>query len=335
MGRGGRLISYKVSRHLLEVAFGEFERLQDFEKRMRPSASEFFSRRLAPAVHSFVSQLRSLDIDPMNELMDTSVGILPREYQCLSLLRAIWERKNQPEERVPITTEEMQEMLRQRQRYRDENERPETEYLYRMYVESKVATLNEVVTELNKAVVIVDTYVAALTGSGTQSLSNNPQECSPLVRERRTFESPNDPTQPLSDESVEYESQEEVGSGAKSPAKPRRRKTVKGKAREELISALTKHHKYEDGGCLNTDFISVRELAGRTGLSVGSASNFFNRQFNEGKKGGGHDKYKLTCRDPGALSDAIKAMRGEFTPAAMSRLTRKAFEAGRHDPADD
>ena len=44
-----------------------------------------------------------------------------------------------------------------------------------------------------------------------------------------------------------------------------------------------------------------------------TASTFFNKEFNHGKKGG-HGKYKVICRDVGRLADSLKALNDEFSP---------------------
>ncbi len=41
----------------------------------------------------------------------------------------------------------------------------------------------------------------------------------------------------------------------------KKRSTVKGEAQEKLVAALTKHHKYQDGSCLNIEAIGSNELA--------------------------------------------------------------------------
>lgn len=107
-----------------------------------------------------------------------------------------------------------------------------------------------------------------------------------------------------------------------------KRSTEKGEGRAKLIAALSRHHKYAYGSCLNAEPIGCNELARRAGVSPSTSSVFFNDKFNHGKRGG-HTKYKVKCQHPGSLADALKALRGEFTPAEMSRMTLDAYEAGR------
>jgi hypothetical protein len=87
-----------------------------------------------------------------------------------------------------------------------------------------------------------------------------------------------------------------------------KRSTERGEGRAKLIAALTKHHRYADGGCLNLDPIGNNELAKAAGVSPSTASAFFNDRFQ------GHTKYKALCRDAGKLAAALKLLNGEFSP---------------------
>jgi hypothetical protein len=93
------------------------------------------------------------------------------------------------------------------------------------------------------------------------------------------------------------------------PAPPKsKRSTERGEGRAKLIAALTKHHQYDDGGCLNLEPIGNNELAKLAGVSPSTASAFFNEKFH------GHGKYQAVCRDAGKLVDSLKALNGEFSP---------------------
>ena len=87
-----------------------------------------------------------------------------------------------------------------------------------------------------------------------------------------------------------------------------KRGTKKGDAEEKLISALTKHHRYADNGCLNLEPIGNNKLAEAAGVSVSTASAFFTDKFQ------GHTKYKVLCRDSGGLVAALKLLNNEFAP---------------------
>jgi hypothetical protein len=87
-----------------------------------------------------------------------------------------------------------------------------------------------------------------------------------------------------------------------------KRSTERGEGREKLIAALTKHHRYADGGCLNTEPINNNELARLAGVDKATASAFFKAKFR------GHAKYRAACRDAGRLADALKVLNGEFSP---------------------
>ncbi len=60
------------------------------------------------------------------------------------------------------------------------------------------------------------------------------------------------------------------------PVRPKR-STQKGNAQTKLIAALTKHHQYQDGSCLNTEPIGVNELAQQAGVSSSSAIGILQR----------------------------------------------------------
>jgi len=105
---------------------------------------------------------------------------------------------------------------------------------------------------------------------------------------------------------------EQAGPAKPTTSKPKR-STERGEGREKLISALTKHHDYANGSCLNPEPIGNNELARQADVDPSTASAFFNREFNNRQKKG-HAKYKVICRDPGRLADSLKAINGEFSP---------------------
>jgi hypothetical protein len=94
---------------------------------------------------------------------------------------------------------------------------------------------------------------------------------------------------------------------ADAPTKPKR-STEPGEGRKKLIAALTKHHKYADGSCLNVEPIGNNELARKAVVAQSTASAFFKREFE------GHTKYKALCRDPVSLAAALKLLNGEYSP---------------------
>jgi len=117
-------------------------------------------------------------------------------------------------------------------------------------------------------------------------------------------------------------------SDTSTPTKPKR-STDRGEGRAKLIAALTKHHDYANSGCLNREPIGNNELARLANVSPSTASTFFQEQF------GGHGKYRAKCQDAGTLVDALKALRGEFTPAELSRMTTKAYELGKREADEE
>lgn len=90
-----------------------------------------------------------------------------------------------------------------------------------------------------------------------------------------------------------------------------KRGTTRGEARAKLIAALTKHHRYSDGGCLNLEPVGNNELARMGEVAKRTASAFFSKEFQ------GHGKYRALCRDAGSLAAALKLLNGEFAPHVL------------------
>ncbi|MDZ4784428.1 MAG: hypothetical protein SGJ19_29640 [Planctomycetia bacterium] len=105
---------------------------------------------------------------------------------------------------------------------------------------------------------------------------------------------------------VKWESSGAAG-GTITPTRSKR-STERGEGRTKLIAALTKHHKYADGGSLNLEPIGNNELARLAGVDRATASAFFKQQFK------GHGKYKAVCADAARLAAALKLLNGEFAP---------------------
>jgi hypothetical protein len=94
--------------------------------------------------------------------------------------------------------------------------------------------------------------------------------------------------------------------GATAPAP--KRSTERGEGRIKLIAALTRHHQYADGSCLNLEPIGNNALARAAGVSSSTALAFFKAKF------GGYAKYRVLCRDPHKLVAALKLLNDDFTP---------------------
>jgi|GEM_PF-2688788 len=103
-----------------------------------------------------------------------------------------------------------------------------------------------------------------------------------------------------------------------------KRSTQRGEGRDKLIAALTKHHEYADGGCLNLEPIGNNELARQARVSTSTAWAFFDDAFN------GHSNYKTACKDPPSLVAALKLLNGEFAPHHLFG-TEPPGEEDRHE----
>ena len=88
----------------------------------------------------------------------------------------------------------------------------------------------------------------------------------------------------------------------------KKRSSESGGARAKLIAALTKHHKYAEGGCLNLEPIGNNELARLADVAKRTASAFFNKDFD------GYSRYRSLCHDTARLTASLKALNGEFRP---------------------
>jgi hypothetical protein len=119
-----------------------------------------------------------------------------------------------------------------------------------------------------------------------------------------------------------------AGVTARTPTPSPKRSTEPGEARAKLIAALTKHHRYADGSCLNTEPIGNNELARLAGVSESTASAFFNDKFR------GHAKYKVLCRDPRKLTAALKLLNDEFAPYYLLGNASSELAAPEEDDAD-
>jgi hypothetical protein len=82
----------------------------------------------------------------------------------------------------------------------------------------------------------------------------------------------------------------------------------------KLIAALTKHHRYADGGVLNQEAIGNNELAKQAGAGKARASAFFKKRF------GGYKGYKRLCAtDAASLHAALKILNDDVQPADFLR----------------
>jgi hypothetical protein len=99
---------------------------------------------------------------------------------------------------------------------------------------------------------------------------------------------------------------------AKAPSGPRKKGDLSD-SREKLVAALTKHHRYAEGGCLELEPIGVNALARLAGTSRATACRFFAQQFR------GHKGYRTACRDPGTLGAALRLLNRDFPPHILLR----------------
>lgn len=83
-----------------------------------------------------------------------------------------------------------------------------------------------------------------------------------------------------------------------------------------IVAALNSHHQYADKSCLETEPISLTQLARNAAVSKASVSRFFSTELGErahdrGRKSGGYRKYKVLCRDSRRLLDWLQKLNDE------------------------
>ena len=95
------------------------------------------------------------------------------------------------------------------------------------------------------------------------------------------------------------------------PAVKAKRSTARGDAAMKLVAALSKHHQYSGGGCLNLEPMGVQKLSRTAKIAASTVSKFFEKNF------GNHAKYISACMDPPRLGAALKLLNGEFSPQVL------------------
>ncbi|MBM3982081.1 MAG: hypothetical protein FJ304_17820 [Planctomycetes bacterium] len=96
------------------------------------------------------------------------------------------------------------------------------------------------------------------------------------------------------------------------PQRRPKRSTERGEAEVKLIAALTKHHKYAEGGRLNEEPVGNNQLARLAGVDGATAHAFFVKHFK------GHKRYaNHYCKRKGFLNAALKYLNGEYTADAL------------------
>ena len=104
---------------------------------------------------------------------------------------------------------------------------------------------------------------------------------------------------------------DQATSKTKTPTKAKR-STERGEGRVKLIAALTKHHKYADGSCLNFEPVNSNELARLAKVAPATANSFFNNWFGSAKEAkDGYSNYRVACNDEGKLIAILKVMNDE------------------------
>ena len=174
--------------------------------------------------------------------------------------------------------------------------------LFRRLLAGDVSDRRGVVSDSDQAMIQFDLAIAT---AHQQWLNGDPVIHTPT--NRRSGNTTDD------GESAASEPAEQVkkgtGTGGKT-VKPKK-STAKGEARAKLISALTSHHQYSNGGCGEYQPISVNELSRQAKVAPSTASAFFTKQFQ------GHKKYQRGCEGKSTLITALKLLNDEFTPGML------------------
>ena len=92
-----------------------------------------------------------------------------------------------------------------------------------------------------------------------------------------------------------------------------------------FIAALTKHHGYENGSCINVEPIGCGELAKKTKVAKSTASRFFKKEFQ------GYKNYKVHCKT-NKIAQSLKLLNKDLAPHIL--LGKRAAEIS-GQPASD
>jgi hypothetical protein len=90
-----------------------------------------------------------------------------------------------------------------------------------------------------------------------------------------------------------------------------KRGTAPGEGEAKLKAALTLHHQYANGSCLNCEAVSASKLARLARVSKSTSWAFICKQF------GNMSSYKRRCEKPSELAMSLKMINGELTPAIL------------------
>src|SRR5262249_18046423 len=92
-------------------------------------------------------------------------------------------------------------------------------------------------------------------------------------------------------------------------AKTPKRSTERGEAEVKPLAELNQHHQYENGGCLNSDWIGCNNLSRIAVVAKSTASAFFKQHF------GGHIKYRSLCiHNRAGLARKLKVLNKDYSP---------------------
>lgn len=106
-----------------------------------------------------------------------------------------------------------------------------------------------------------------------------------------------------------------------------KKSTERGEGQLKIIAALSMHHKYANGSCLNYEPIANNDLARKANVAESTASAFFKKEFQ------GHAKYRAACRCQSTLLTALKMLNRDFSPHILFGRTPPG--EGRDDDEDE
>jgi len=126
------------------------------------------------------------------------------------------------------------------------------------------------------------------------------------------------------------EAEERLSAAAQPAKRPKKKHGERGgRTRDLIVAALSKHHQYADGGCLNLEPIGGNKLASLASVSKSAVSKFFAKEF------GGHAAYRRLCQDSLRLAAALRLLNGEITPRILSGGSLIERVADKRDEQDE
>ncbi len=116
-----------------------------------------------------------------------------------------------------------------------------------------------------------------------------------------------------------------LGDDGKRKGEKLKKSTVKGEAREKIVSELSLHHKYNNELCdLSCGPINGAELARQAKVAPSTVTKFFKDEFEDGRFG-----YHRICKNSQELTNVLRRLNKEHPPARTHSFDTKREKGDR------